>query len=196
MILQDCERFIYRDILKFWCFCPLFLKVVPSKRNQMHEGNLYGCFGNWKLLIPSCLRSRTSSKPNNRKKKKEMQKVSYHSQLANVMKILKVGKFSRSFSPLIKNFIITLRQYDLCMIFLLAGEKKKRFFYQNVFINAQALLRFQFWRRFFSSWYVTINRTHHLKLKSFSSFSSNLLLLENSDFFPGILVHVNTLLLE
>ncbi|XP_028762632.1 uncharacterized protein LOC114721023 [Neltuma alba] len=65
-------------------------QVVPSKRKQMHEGNSYGCFGNWKLLIPGFLRSRTSAKPKNRKKKQEMQNGLSLSQIANAMKISRV----------------------------------------------------------------------------------------------------------
>ncbi|KAK4262530.1 hypothetical protein QN277_028079 [Acacia crassicarpa] len=81
-------------------------RVVSSKRKQMHEGNLYGCFGNWKLLIPSFLRSNAKSK--HRKKKKEMQKGSSLSQIANVMKTSRVkrrqGFFPRMFSSTRKQY--------------------------------------------------------------------------------------------
>ncbi|KAI9088917.1 hypothetical protein K1719_029196 [Acacia pycnantha] len=72
-------------------------RVVSSKRKQMHEGNLYGCFGNWKLLIPSFLRSNAKSK--NRKKKKEMQKGSSHSQVKR-----RKGLFPRMFSSTRKQY--------------------------------------------------------------------------------------------
>ncbi|XP_054775936.1 uncharacterized protein LOC129284469 [Prosopis cineraria] len=77
-------------------------RVVPSMRKQMHEGNFYSCFGNWKLLIPSFLRSRTSSEPKNREKKKEMQNRLPLTQITSFIKILRVKRrkclFPRMFS--------------------------------------------------------------------------------------------------
>ncbi|KAF7828485.1 myotubularin-related protein [Senna tora] len=61
-------------------------RVVPSQKKPKYEGK-HACFGNWELLIPSCLRSYTSmsDKPEEKKKKKQMHGGLSVNRITNVM---------------------------------------------------------------------------------------------------------------